>query len=85
VVNKGDVLDFEKFVGRVQDQKIHELKIAEDFKDFLGENVSDNLQVDDTATLVNEYVDAVSTDLDKDRIKLEISTLMTEAQNMEIL
>jgi hypothetical protein len=47
--------------------------------------VSDNLQVDDTATLVNEYVDAVSTDLDKDRIKLEISTLMTEAQNMEIM
>ena len=49
------------------------------------DSLGDDLTVDDTATLVNEYVDNVRTDLDKDRIKLEISTLMTEAQNMEIL
>lgn len=86
VVNKGNVLDFERFIDRVQQQKIHELKIAEDFKDFLGENVSDvNINVDDTQTLVYNYIDGVSTDLDKDRIKEEISHLMTEAQTLEIM
>jgi DNA repair exonuclease SbcCD nuclease subunit len=86
VVNKGNALDFERFVDRVQQQKIHELKIAEDFKDFLGENVGDdNISVDDTQTLVYNYIDNVNTDLDKDRIKKEISALMTEAQTMEVV
>ena len=86
VVNKGDALKFERFIDRVQQQKIHELKIAEDFKDFLGENVNDDdLRVDDTQTLVYDYIDNVNTDLDKERIKREISALMTEAQTMEIV
>jgi hypothetical protein len=86
VVNKGDAYQFERFVDRVQQQKIHELKIAEDFKDFLGENVGDdNISIDDTETLVYDYIDNVNTDLDKDRIKKEISVLMTEAQSMEIV
>lgn len=86
VVNKGNALDFERFIDRIQQQKIHELKIAEDFKDFLGENVEDdNIKVDDTQTLVYNYIDNVSTDLDRDRIKSEITALMTEAQSMEVV
>lgn len=86
VVNKGNALEFERFIDRVQQQKIHELKIAEDFKDFLGENVDDdNIKVDDTQTLVYNYIDNVSTDLDRDRIKTEITALMTEAQTMEVM
>lgn len=85
VVNKGSPVEFEQFIDRVQQQKIHELKIAEDFKDFLGENVDDNISVDDTETLVYNYIDNVNTDLDKDRIKKEISALMIEAQSMEIV
>ena len=36
VVNKGDPYQFERFVDRIQSQKIYELKIAEDFSEFLG-------------------------------------------------
>ena len=86
VVNKGDHYEFERFVDRIQAQKIHELKIAEDFKEFLGENVvDDKISLDDTETIVYNYIDAVNTDLDKDRIKREVSELMTEAQTMEIV
>jgi hypothetical protein len=86
VVNKGDHYEFERFVDRIQAQKIHELKIAEDFKEFLGENVvDDKISLDDTETIVYNYIDAVNTDLDKDRIKSEVSELMTEAQTMEIV
>ena len=86
VTNKGDPYEFERFIDRVQSQKIHELKIAEDFKEFLGDNVGDdNINVDDTETLVYDYVDNVTTDLDKGRIKKEISHLMKEAQSMEIV
>lgn len=86
VTNKGDRYEFERFIDRVQAQKIHELKIQEDFKEFIGENVEDeNISLDDTETIVYNYIDAVNTDLDKSRIKNEISILMKEAQTMEIV
>ena len=44
-----------------------------------------NFSVDDTETLVMDYIDNVNTDLDKGRIKKEISALMLEAQQMEIV
>ena len=85
VVNKGNPYDFERFVDRVQSMKIHELKIAEDFKEFSGDAVNDDaVSVEDTETLMYNYIDAVHTDLDKDRIKKEINSLMKEAQSTEI-
>lgn len=85
VVNKGDPYKFERFVDRVQSMKIHELKIAEDFKEFSGDAVNDDaVSVEDTETLMYNYIDAVHTDLDKDRIKKEINSLMKEAQSTEI-
>lgn len=86
VVNKGDPYEFEKFIDRISMQKIHELKIQEDFKEFIGENVGDDkISLDDTQTIVYNYIDAVSTDLDKGRIKKEVSALMKEAESLEIL
>ena len=85
VVNKGNPYDFERFVDRVQSMKIHELKIAEDFKEFTGDAVNDDaVSVEDTETLMYNYIDAVHTDLDKDRLKKEINSLMKEAQSTEI-
>lgn len=85
VVNKGDPIEFEKFIDRVQAQKIHELKIAEDFKEFMGDNVADGeVNIDDTETIVYEYIDNVVTELDKEKIKRIISDLMKEAQSLEI-
>ena len=86
VTNKGDAYEFERFIDRVQAQGIHELKIQEDFKEFIGENVEDEeISLDDTETIVYNYIDAVNTDLDKVRIKKEITDLMLEAQSMEIV
>ena len=86
VVNKGDAYESERFVDRVHAQKIHELKIQEDFSDFIGDNVDDaKVSVEDTEQIVYDYIDAVNTDLDKGRIKKEISDLMKEAQSMEIV
>jgi len=51
VSNRSDMQKFERYVDKIQSQKIHELKIAEDFKEFRGENVSDcDITIDDTET-----------------------------------
>jgi DNA repair exonuclease SbcCD nuclease subunit len=85
VSNRSDMQKFERYVDKIQSQKIHELKIAEDFKEFRGENVSDSdITIDDTETLVYNYIQEVETDLDKERIKAVVSELMIEAQSVEI-
>jgi len=69
----------------LQQRNILELKIAENFNEFVGENVQDSeISVEDTSTLLYTYIDAVETDLDKDKIKSQMSDLMLEAQTLEI-
>lgn len=86
VVNKSDMFIFDRFIDRIQNQNIYELKIAENFNEFIGENVDDEgLMVEDTSQLVNDYIDGVDTDLDKDKIKSNMRELMTEAQALEIV
>ena len=87
VVNKNDQFLFDRFVDRVQNRDIHELKIAENFNEFLGENVGveDDINFDDTSEIVDTYIEAVDTDLDKDRIKNQMRELMTEAHALEIV
>ena len=85
VINKSDSFTFDRFIERIQNRNILELKIAENFNEFLGENVEDGeISVEDTATLLYTYIDAVDTDLDKNRIKTEMNNLMIEAQALEI-
>ena len=72
-------------MDRIQQRNTYELKIQENFNEFIGENVGDDgLEVEDTHTLLSQYVDNVETVLDKDRIKLQMNDLMTEAQTLEI-
>ena len=41
VVNKTDPFIFDRFIDNIQNQKIYELKIAENFNEFIGSNVED--------------------------------------------
>jgi len=85
VINKSDQFVFDRFIYRIQNREILELKIAENFSEFLGNNVDDQeISVEDTSVLLDSYVDAVETDLDKNRIKQQMNELMTEAQALEI-
>ena len=67
-------------------KQIHELKIAENFSEFMGDDVDDDkISVDSTEDLLYTYIDAVDTVLDKDRIKGEVRQLMIEAQTLDIV
>ena len=86
VINKNDLFTFDRFVDRIQARKIHELKIADNFNEFIGSSVNDDeVELEDTTSLLNTYVDAVDTELDKARIKVQMHELMIEAQTLEIV
>ena len=86
VINKTKPAEFEKFLDRINFKKIHGLQIAENFQDFVGSNVEDSkINVDSTDDLLYTYIDAVDTDLSKDRIKKQVRELMIEAQTLEVV
>jgi DNA repair exonuclease SbcCD nuclease subunit len=86
VVNKTDPYSFDKFVDRINDVGVHDLKIAESFDEFAGMNTSDNnITVEDTTELLDGYVMNVETDLNKDRIKQLMQEVYVEALNLEVV
>ena len=85
VITKKDLYTFDRFVDRIQDRPIYELKIAENFDEFLGTNVDDEaVSVEDTSELLDSYIDATDTVLDKDKLKTNMRNLLTEAQALEV-
>jgi len=85
VDSKTNPFMFDKFIDRIADINTHELKIVENFQEFLGENVKTDIEsVENTTELMSTYVDSVLTDLDKDKIKVLMNSLYNEAINEEI-
>jgi len=85
VENKTNPFLFDKFVDTLSTMDTHELKIVENFQEFLGENVATSLEdVENTQELMEHYVESIKTDLNKDTIKLLMNSLYTEALDMEI-
>jgi len=61
-----------------------ELKIIEDLSEFESDALGDQeIDLEDTVTLLSQYVDSLETEADKDRIKTLMKTLYVEAQNYE--
>lgn len=86
VVNKSNPYLFDTFIDKIQNAEVHELKIAETFNEFIGENVDDeSISVEDTTELLDSYIDAVDTELDKDRMKVFMREVYVEACNEEIV
>ena len=86
VVEKQDQFSFDRFIDRIQNQDVYDLKISENFNEFIGANVEDEgLDIDDTPQLMDDYIEGVETDLDKDKIKVMMRDLMTQAQALEIV
>ena len=86
VVNKKDLYQFDRFIDKLLKIDTHEVKIIEDFTDLDANSVSDDIveNSEDTITLLNKYVDELPVDLNKNRLKNEIRTLYTEAQDLDI-
>jgi hypothetical protein len=84
VVNKKDFYKYDQFVERLYKINPLELKIIEDLSEFESEALGDSdLDLEDTITLLSQYVDNLDTDADKDRIKNLMKTLYVEAQDFE--
>ena len=69
------------FVEKLELTEIKSLKIVEDFSEFEASALDDSIDLEDTMTLLSDYVDSVETDSDKERLKTLLKTLYVEAQH----
>lgn len=84
VINKTNFYQFDRLVDRLYAADPLELKIIEDFSEFEAEALGDDeLDLEDTLSTLNGFVDGVETDADRDRIKNLLKELYLEAQHNE--
>jgi hypothetical protein len=84
VEKRTDFKKYDKYVTALHTIGAHDIKIIEDFSQFNSVEVKvDANGLNDTPTLLRQYVDDTDTDLDKDRLKRELHQLYLEAQAIE--
>lgn len=82
IVNKTDYYKFDQFMDSLYKCNPLEVKIIEDMSEFEAQVAgADDIDVEDTFTLLSQYVDNLETDADKNRIKTLMKTLYVEAQD----
>jgi predicted phosphodiesterase len=86
VVKKTDFKQYDAFVDALYKHGIAELKILEDMRAFEEDSTDDTIVVDDTATLLDRFVDEIDVEVgvDKDRLKTVLKGIFIEAQNIEV-
>jgi DNA repair exonuclease SbcCD nuclease subunit len=85
VVNKTDYHKFDKFITNLYNANPLEVKIIEDFSEFTEGQVDDTINLEDTSSVLSNYIDSLETDVDKERIKSFMKSLYTEAINIEVV
>lgn len=85
VVNKTDYYKFDKFIQKLYNKGCNEIKIIEDFSEFTDGEINEEINLEDTVSVLSNYVDSIETDVDKEQIKTFMRTLYTEAVNQEVV
>lgn len=83
VENKSDSKLFEKILNKLYGMQPHEMKVIEVIEDITSTARSEGIDVEDTITLLDNYVDGMEIGLDKDRLKATLSSLYVEARTLE--
>mgnify|MGYP003344188662 FL=1 len=84
VVNKTDFYKFDKFIQKLYNKGCHEIKIIEDMSEFSDGEIGEEINLEDTLSVLANYIDSIETDVDKEQVKTYMRTLYTEAVNIEV-
>lgn len=82
VVAKNNFEMFDRFIDNLYAQDLNDLEILEDFSEFEFSEFDENIDLEDTMSILKDYVNNVETNLDKDRLQTILQTLFIEAQDV---
>jgi len=78
VEDKQDQLKFDRLIKMLYDVEVADLKIIEDLSVEYGE-VSDDVETEDTMTMLDKYIDDIELNANKESIKSTVRSLYLEA------
>ena len=79
VENKTDYYAFDKMINQLYDAGVHDLKIIENFLEEDRKKTDDDIEIKDTLSLLNEYIDEVEMTVDKKSLKDLMKSLYIES------
>ena len=85
VINKTDLYKFDRFVNTLYEQEPYEVKIIEDLSEFNEGTIDAEINLEDTVSILGNYIDSVQTEGDKEAIKTFVKSLYIEAINQEVV
>lgn len=85
VVNKTDYYKFDRFIQKLYNKGSHEIKIVENMSEFEDGEIGEEINLEDTVSVLSHYIDSVETDVDKEQVKTFMKSLYTEAVNIEVV
>ena len=85
VVNKTDLYKYDRFVNSMYAKGAHEIKIIEDLSEFNEGEIASDINLEDTLSILSNYIDSVETTGDKESVKTLVKELYLEAVNMEVV
>lgn len=85
VVAKNDYYKFDLLINSLYNVGVHEVKIVEDFSEYTEGEVDDGINLEDTLDVLDNYIESVETDANKESIKKFMRELYVEASNVEVV
>jgi DNA repair exonuclease SbcCD nuclease subunit len=85
VLEKTDFYKFDKFSQKLYNKGCHEIKIVEDFSEFEAGEINEEINLEDTVSVLSNYIESIETDVDKEKVKSYMRGLYTEAINIEVI
>ena len=85
VLEKTDFYRFDKFIQKLYNKGCHEIKIVEDFSEFQEGEINEEINLEDTVSVLSNYIESIETDVDKEKVKSYMRGLYTEAINIEVV
>jgi hypothetical protein len=63
----------------------HDVKIIEDLADQDSGEIDENINLEDTMSVLADYIESIETDADKEQLKNYMRGLYTEAVNVQVV
>ena len=84
VERKTDLYKFDTFLNNLRNTELYDLGIVEntDSLNLMGGDVDENIEVEDTAKIIENYVDGLETGIDKSKIKAYLQSLYVESMSL---
>jgi len=83
VESKKNLLDFDNFLNSLKLADPYDLQIIEPQEDLSGGEIDSSIELQDTSTIISQYIDGMNISVDKTAVKAYVTSLYLEAINTQ--